>query len=384
MDNPDISELYPELDTSTYREVYERQSEADNQKSGVKRNSRVRRLIGTGLLAGALTALSIFSPSCNSHPPATPTPIVTPTPTQPTQTVDLQQQYRSQIEQYLKQDVPALAQDAKSFNYALDRLTEWGTLPYGSPIDYQSIRQPLIKWIDANITWQNKGERLYQMNEIDFLTDKLFDNFISDAGKPLDNETYFENNVNYLVAKHDALWKEMHDTEEIKPYIAEADRWINSNLEINPKTLEIAKVYKKALLEKGTEADKIALGVYGYSLLKGLNEFKYSNEERRVELTALYLFSIGGEAQRSNMMFVAGGHGEPSFKISPQLESEYKNNPQIYGTKLDNGYLTVPYSREGAEAILAGQLSRGLQPLMSVERNARPFRTDGWIKLWQK
>ncbi|MFH1105661.1 MAG: hypothetical protein V1731_00405 [Candidatus Aenigmatarchaeota archaeon] len=381
MTNPDISELYPELDTSAYRQVYERQS---NQEPA-KRNSRVRRLIGTGLLAGALTTLSILSPSCNSHPPATPTPIVTPIPTQPTPTQptpSAEQQYRSQIEQYLKQDVPALSQDAKSFNYALDRLTEWGTYEFNK-VDYQSIRSPLIKWIDANISWQNKGERLYALSETDFLTDTLFDNQISDSATILDNKTYFENNVNYLVGKHDELWKTMHDSQQIKPYIAEADRILDVEAKRSAKTPEIVKLYKKALLEKGTEADRISLGVYGYFLEKTVYEFKYMGGDSRLSVVPLLLASIGGEAQYGKMVFTTGVHGEPSFKISPRLEAEYRNNPQIYGTVLDKGYITFPYNKEGVEAIAEAQLSRGLPPLLRVERETRHW-TGKAITLWQK
>jgi hypothetical protein len=386
MNNLDATELYPELDTSTYRQAYQHPS-----AQAPKRTSRLRRTIGTGLLAGALTALSILSPGCDSRP-TTPTPIVTPTPTQttptPTVTVDPQQQYRSQITQYLKQDVPALVQDAKSFNYAVDRLALWGT-PGVQPVsvDYQSIRAPLVKWIDANISWQNKGERLYPMSEVDFLTDELFNPVMSNewGSDKTKYPAYFQNSVNYLVENHDALWNEIRNPDKMKKHFDFAMGWINSNLERSPGSLEIAKVYENAIWEKGTGADRISYATYGYVFTHlQARKFADSGEGARMDLVIPYLASIGGEAQFSDMMFDTGGHQEPSMKISSKLEAEYKNNPQIYGTKLDSGYLTVPYSAQGAEAMAATQIAKGLPKMLSVERY--PNFKIGYkpLVLWKK
>ncbi len=285
--------------------------------------------------------------------------------------------YYAQARSAILQDVPDLA-DAKyksALDYTAQRMTDMKNV-YGLSLD--EVRAPVAKWVQANVDWDNKGERLVPLSEkdLDFIPDTLL--MVNFSLTPGVERVNTETLVDQMIAQHDQIWAELRDPAKMENYLNEADIvtiwW----------TKQEATKYKSAIRQHGTFADKAHWALVGKAYARPIK-----NEEiTRNEQPLAYVLAVGGQAQIAQnhtvTLSTGGSRGDRqlAIRISKQLQDAINADPATYGHPIDSGYLqpNLP-NRESVDKTL--EVSGGKIAMPVVYRGA-PDRgnTYGKNTIW--
>ncbi len=351
-------------------ELYENVPMAGSNKfNGIKKG-----ILGAAL--AGLVAVSVFSGCSKNITTTTPTPqIGRPVDSSQNTGQTITDIYYSQARSAILQDVPDLA-DAK-YKSALDYTAQRMVVLNKSGLSTEQIRQPLKNWLQANINWDLKGERLIPFNEkdLDFIPETLFrPNATFDlATNKSETSAWtvdtFEKSTSLMIREHDNIWKQINDPTWVNNQLDLLEGWSSSSVAYEG-IRETFPVYAKAVRTKGTDIDKKHWALY----MKGRDDARFleSGEEIRKYAAQTRILAVGGKAlieiwgfkpsdliRRSDGTRVIAGHGDLAVYESPELGAEFTSNPAIYGTPLNRrGYLGVLPNIEG----VAIQGTGGTQP----------------------
>ncbi|MBI3412602.1 MAG: hypothetical protein HY051_00790 [Candidatus Aenigmarchaeota archaeon] len=258
--------------------------------------------------------------------------------------------YYSQVRASLLQDVPELANYQSALDYTAQRMVDMRNV-YGLSLD--EVRSPVAKWVQANIDWDRKGERLVGLSEgTDLIPDAMLQgNFTANQNandltvamkkRGIDNQhlAALSSYVDELIAEHDQIWNDINDPQKLEMYLDTVDGEIPL-----PFTAEIAVRYESAIRTSGTLRDKQSWGLLGRLL--HIQRPEGSNEElRRNEQYLSSLLAVGGDGKISeNVLYfesdtyprgITRGDRQTMFRMSQQLKQAIKE----FGTLLDPDYL---------------------------------------------
>ncbi len=330
------------------QELYENVPETES--------GRIKK-IKKGLLsatAAGILAVSILS-GCSGQKTSNiaPTPQIRPVAT-PTQTVV--DNYYSQARSAILQAVPDLA-DVKyksALDYTAQRVVDMKNV-YG--LSLEQVRSPMTKWVQANIDWDKKGERLVPFNErTDFIQDSLiFNNVTTDRSRDIGATQSIKNvadrfgfNIDWMIQEHDTSWHDVKDPKSVKEAFEYLDALAQPGVLYEGVGASFSP-YVKAIQEKGTFEDKAHWTLY----VKGR---KNAPDEIRQRVGLAYILSIGGDAQIENWGFqkrtekpYSPEHGDLAVRMSPELRQYVESDPNTFGHLLDGKYLGILPSKEGVE-----------------------------------
>ncbi|MBI3412588.1 MAG: hypothetical protein HY051_00720 [Candidatus Aenigmarchaeota archaeon] len=314
--------------------------------------------------AGTIAAATLLSPSGSAREAVNANtdsrPAVVQTASSQSQTAS--EIYYSQVRASLLQDVPELANYQRALEYTIQRMVDKknvyemtisrGVNPNEAHMvggKFEQIKQPLVKWLRANIEWDKRGERLIPFTEeTDFIPNAMFggnltanpeandiSNVMKKTGIKNPSAAAFTSYVDELIAKHDQIWAELQDPAKLEEYLNQADIvnfwW----------TKQEAAKYKSAIRQHGTFEDKAHWALVGKAYAKPMG-----NEElTRNEQPLAYILAVGGGAQISYNFTVTlstgGSRGDRqlAIRISKQLQDAINADPATYGHPIDSEYL---------------------------------------------
>ncbi|MBI1972243.1 MAG: hypothetical protein HYS53_02990 [Candidatus Aenigmarchaeota archaeon] len=279
--------------------------------------------------------------------------------------------YYSQVRASLLQDVPDFANPAykTALDYTTQRMVDLKTIrdqaksrgvDYG--VTYEQIKQPLAKWVQANIDWDKKGERLVLLKDNpNFVSPKLIsENETLDpetmerngemaASARLNNqkvpqEKIFAANIDSIIAGHDQIWADIHDPKKMEEYLK-----LSAAITYVPYENRYMEKHKKAIVEQGTFED-----IAHYALVGRAWKYGFENEEiTRNEFPLAMILAVGGDARietNSQIWDISNYKGSAkmrpdrndrqlAFRKSAKLKEYFASNQQIYGTPLDPDYI---------------------------------------------
>ncbi len=274
--------------------------------------------------------------------------------------------YYSQVRSAIMQDVPDFANPAykSALDYTAQRMVDLKTIrdqaknrgvDYGTT--FEQIRQPLAKWVQANIDWDKKGERLIPLSEAnDFIPESLFyQDVTTDRNAAMDGSVVqtLRHNTDWIVQEHGTSWHDVNDPKIVKE-ASEYLEWLAQPGVLYEGVGASFPPYVKAIREKGTFADKGNWTLY----VKGR---KNAPDEIRKYVGLGYILSAGGDAQieiwgfgnytdKSGKIRSGDQHGDLAVAMSSQLRQYIESDPSTFGHLLDTKYLGILPSREGVEA----------------------------------
>lgn len=270
--------------------------------------------------------------------------------------------YYSQVRASLLQDVPDLANYKSALDYTTQRMVDLKSF-YG--LSLEQTRAPIAKWVQANITWDKKGERLVPFSEeIDFMPDTLFlqhataDPNTDQKTETIDQSTLsmtekaiqkFTLNTETVINEHDTIWRDVKDAKIVEEAFEYLEGLSQPGVTYEGVSASFPP-YVKAIREKGTFADKAHWTLH----VKGR---KNAPDEIRQHVGLSYILSVGGKAQierwgfqkRTEKPYYAE-HGDLAVVMSPELKKYLESDPSTFGHLLDPEYLGILPSREGVEA----------------------------------
>ncbi|MBI4177456.1 MAG: hypothetical protein HY516_03750 [Candidatus Aenigmarchaeota archaeon] len=336
-----------------------------------KKGPNAKNLLIAALTAGVV--VSSITGCARNKPVNTPTP--TPTPTPAGRSADSSQNsgqtvvdtYYTQARSAILQDVPALADPAykSALDYTAQRIVDMKNV-YGLSLD--QVRAPITKWVQANVDWDKKGERLIAFNEkdLDFIPlnlttenvnyDKATRQKNRDTATParingtkIPYAAMLSDNIDSIMAGHDQIWAELQNPAKMEEYLDQADI-------VNIWWAEQEAVeYKSAIRQHGTFADKAHWALVGKAYTKPMD-----NEElTRNEQPLAYALAVGGDTQIAYNFTVTlstnGSRGDRqlAIRISKQLQDAINADPTTYGHPIDSRYLqpNLP-NRESVDKVL--------------------------------
>ncbi|MBI3412592.1 MAG: hypothetical protein HY051_00740 [Candidatus Aenigmarchaeota archaeon] len=370
---PSATELYPK---SPLGWVYD-------HTIGSILNHKLASTLATAAVTGSIVAGSILSSggsareavNANTGSQAGSSAVIQTSSSQPRETiVDI---YYSQVRSALVQDVPELADPAyrSALDYTTQRMVDMKKV---YRLSLEQVRVPIAKWVQFNVDIDKRGERLVAFTQdIDFIPDTLFrsnatfdlktnnkTSGINPITKQFDSSLArtssdrFVLNTNTIIKEHDQIWKQVNDPGWVDEQLDLLEGWSASSVAYEGIEASFP-AYAKAIRTKGTHVDKKHWALY----MKGRDDARFleSGEEIRKYAAQTRILAVGGVAQieiwgfkpsdlirRPDGTRVLAGHGDLAVYMSPELEEEFKKNPELYGTMLDrNGYLGTLPSMEG-------------------------------------
>lgn len=314
-------------------------------------DNNLGRAVAVTAAAGIIAAstLPVLAGGCTNN-----VPLSTATPTA-TATVDVNSVYRSQVRASLLQDVPDLANYKSALDYTTQRMVDMKNV-YGLSLD--RVRAPITKWVQANIDWDTKDERLVPLSEgVDLIPDAMLQgNFtingdvnnkiiaasLKGESVPL---TALQAYTDELIAEHNQIWTDIHDPKKLETYLEATFGGMQWNADIATKYINAIKIY-------GTFEDKASWGLLGrvnWLIGKGLTP-RPSNSNEELIRNEFYLSSLlasGGDGRISNniLYFERDGKGitrgdrQTMFRMSQKLKQAITSRPEELGTLLDPNYL---------------------------------------------
>jgi hypothetical protein len=308
--------------------------------------------------------------------------------------------YYSQVRASLLQDVPELARSEyiSALNYTAQRMTDLNK-DYG--LSLSQIRAPITKWIQANIDWDKRGERLVPLAKSSgFLSDSLFwnSNFSLTGKEPTTVYLSFQENpskaleyhIDEMIEQHYQIWADIHDPEKLEIYLDHAD----AEIPVWWAETEATK-YKAAIRQHGTYEDKAHWALVGRA--GDYAAGKFNEELARNEIPLAMILAIGGDAEIATNIqvkelpapsgtdprsrYVTRGDRQLAIRISPELEKYIRDNPDEFGTPIDSDYLqpNLP-NRQSVDAL--DNVSKGDVKMMLVFRQGSYPTIAGNNRTW--